>query len=46
MCLHERRIAGADIMVRFPREWLGDWRMVSESIDRLIGSFRPTPIPG
>ena len=26
MCLHERRIAGADVTVRFPRAWLEDWR--------------------
>ncbi len=36
-CLHERRMAGADITVRFPREWLGgDWRAVASGIDRLI----------
>jgi hypothetical protein len=43
MCLHERRIAGADITIRFPREWLGDWHTVAAGIDRLIGSFRPLP---
>ena len=42
MCLHERRIAGADITVRFPREWLADWRAVSEGVERLIGGFKPT----
>ena len=26
MCLHERRIGGADMTVRFPRDWLADWR--------------------
>ena len=26
MCLHERRIGGADVTVRFPRAWLDDWR--------------------
>ena len=26
MCLHERRLGGADVTVRFPREWLADWR--------------------
>ena len=25
-CLYERRIGAADIMVRFPRDWLIDWR--------------------
>ena len=41
MCLHERRIANADITVRFPRDWLEDWRAVAASIDRLIASLRP-----
>ena len=43
MCLHERRIAGADITIRFPREWLSDWPTVAAGIDRLIGGFRPQP---
>jgi hypothetical protein len=46
MCLHERRIGGADITIRFPREWLTDWRAVASGIDRLIAGFRPTPTPG
>jgi len=46
ICLHERRIAGADVTVRFPRAWLDDWRGVADSIDRLIAGFRPTPMPG
>ena len=41
MCLHERRIGGADLTVRFPREWLSDWRRVAEGIDRLIAGFKP-----
>jgi hypothetical protein len=41
MCLHERRVAGADITVRFPRQWLADWRSVAGGIDRLMSSFRP-----
>ena len=36
MCLHERRIDDADIMLRFPRAWLTDWRAVAGGIDRLI----------
>ena len=46
MCLHERRIDGADVMVRFPRVWLEDWHKVADGIDRLIAGFRPTPAPG
>ncbi len=30
MCLHERRIGGADVTVRFPRAWLSDWRAVAD----------------
>jgi hypothetical protein len=46
MCLLERRIAGADLTVRFPRARLADWRSVSQGIERLIGGFRPTAMPG
>ena len=42
MCLHERRLAGADVTVRFPRDWLKDWRDVASGIDRLIASLKPT----
>ena len=42
MCLYERRIETADIVVRFPRDWLGDWRGVAEKINRLIANLRPT----
>jgi hypothetical protein len=41
MCLHERRLANADIIVRFPRDWLSDWRTVASGIDRLIANLRP-----
>ena len=41
ICLHERRIGAADITVRFPREWLTDWRGVAGGIDRLIAGLRP-----
>jgi hypothetical protein len=43
MCLHERRIAGADITLRFPRQWLDDWRNTAAGIERLIANFKPTP---
>ena len=39
-CLHQRRIAKADIIVRFPREWLADWRTVASGIDQLIVNLR------
>ena len=40
--LHERRIATADVTVRFPRDWLSDWRAVADGIDRLLASLRPS----
>lgn len=42
MCLHERRIGGADLTARFPRDWLADWRTVADGIDRLIAGLRPS----
>jgi hypothetical protein len=38
-CLLTRRIAGADLVVRFPRGWLEDWRLVANNIERLIASI-------
>ena len=43
ICLHERRIASADVTLRFPREWLATGAAVADGIDRLIASFRPLP---
>lgn len=39
-CLHERRVGGADITVRFPRAWLADWPSVVDGIDRLISRLQ------
>ena len=40
-CLHERRIGGADVTVRFPRAWLEeDWGSVADGIDRLISRLQ------
>jgi hypothetical protein len=35
MCLSERRIEGADLTFRFPRNWLAQWREVASAMDRL-----------
>jgi hypothetical protein len=35
MCLSERRIDGADLTFRFPRNWLVQWRDVANAMDRL-----------
>jgi hypothetical protein len=42
-CLYERRIEGADLVVRFNREWLEDWQSVASSIDRLITALHQQP---
>jgi len=44
-CLFSRRIEHADIMVRFPRDWLSDWRAVDAGIERLLESLRPHGSP-
>lgn len=41
-CLHERRLGSADVTVRFPRDWLTDWRATAAGIDSLIAKLRPT----
>src|SRR5215510_9316629 len=40
ICLYERRIDAADVVARFPRDWLRDWRMVADKLDRLIASLQ------
>jgi hypothetical protein len=40
-CLLERRVAGADLTFRFPRDWIGNWRNVAAGIDRLIARLHP-----
>jgi hypothetical protein len=42
VCLYERRIEGADLTLRFPRDWLDDWPTVAGSIERLIARLRPS----
>ncbi len=41
-CLYERRIEdAADLVARFPRDWLADWQSVANTIDQLIRGLRP-----
>jgi hypothetical protein len=42
ICLHEQRIDAADVVVRFPRDWLDDWHTVAGTIDRLVARLRPS----
>jgi hypothetical protein len=41
MCLLARRMGDADITVRFPRDWLSDWKKVLYGIDRVLGRLHP-----
>jgi hypothetical protein len=45
ICLLFRRIDTADLTVRFPRDWLEDWRTVAETIEKLIVKLRPPGTP-
>jgi hypothetical protein len=40
ICLYERRIAAADVTLRFPHDWLEDWRNVASGLERVIASLR------
>jgi hypothetical protein len=41
ICLMERRIGAADIVLRFPRGWLTDWHDAAARFDYLIAIMRP-----
>jgi hypothetical protein len=41
-CLLERRIGNADITLRFPRDWLSDWKAVAAGIDKLTARLHPS----
>ncbi len=38
-CIHERLLGAAEVTLRFPREWLQDWRSVAAGFDRLIAQL-------
>ncbi|HML08344.1 MAG TPA: hypothetical protein VK430_09505 [Xanthobacteraceae bacterium] len=40
-CIHERSLDAAEITLRFPREWLDDWRGVAGGFDRLLAELHP-----
>jgi hypothetical protein len=40
-CIQERSIDKADITLRFPRDWLTDWRNVAAGFDRLLAQLHP-----
>jgi hypothetical protein len=41
-CLAERRIGEADVVARFPRDWLQSWRDVETKLDELVVRLRPS----
>ncbi len=40
-CIHERSLDAAEITLRFPRQWLDDWRNVAAGFDRLVAQLHP-----
>jgi hypothetical protein len=42
-CIHERSLQAAEITLRFPREWLSDWRNVAADFDRLMEELHAAP---
>jgi hypothetical protein len=43
MCMSERRIGGADLTFRFPRQWLAHWQDVADAMERLIARLHRPP---
>ena len=40
-CIHERMLDAAEMTLRFPRDWLADWRNVAAGFDRLVAQLHP-----
>jgi hypothetical protein len=40
-CVHERLLDAAEVTLRFPRQWLQDWRRVVSGFDRLMEQLHP-----
>ena len=40
-CIYERALDAAEITMRFPRDWLTDWRNVALGLDRLVAQLHP-----
>lgn len=45
-CIHERSLEAAEITLRFPRQWLQDWRGVAAGFDRLVAELHPQAAGG
>ncbi len=40
-CIHQRRLGDAEITLRFPRDWFGNWRTIAAGFDRLLTQLHP-----
>jgi hypothetical protein len=40
-CIHERSLDATEITLRFPRQWLEDWRDLAAGFDRLLARLHP-----
>jgi hypothetical protein len=40
-CIQERTIGADVVTIRFPRDWLGDWRNAGSGFDRLVAQLHP-----
>ena len=40
-CINERALGAAELTIRFPRDWLADWRNTAAGFDRLAGQLHP-----
>jgi hypothetical protein len=40
-CINERALDAAEITMRFPRDWLTDWRNVAAGLERLAAQLHP-----
>jgi hypothetical protein len=40
-CIHERLVDSAEITLRFPRQWLEDWRNIVAGFGRLMAKLNP-----
>jgi len=45
-CMRSLRLDGADITLRFPRQWFGDWSKVAAGFDRLMTKLHPQSAGG
>lgn len=41
ICMHDRALGAAEITLRFPRQWLADWRNVAAGFERLVTKLHP-----